>query len=179
MLGAGAKPADRERDKQRRKTSAGAGQAIAESGQRSAKRQHRGGAEPLRQKRSRNLHARHRAGEDGAQQAERRVGQAEFGLPKRQHDVDQIGVAVVQRVSGARDGGGAPLVAGQLSGTGRKYVPGQPAHKSPSINYPPKPTPGRNNLTFESFSRSSLLIGGAGSFCNASGRLSGSGTQPI
>src|SRR5262249_19649007 len=51
------------------------------------------------------------AGEQSAQQPELRIAEPELFLPDRQHHVDQIGVAVVQRMRGAGDAGGAAFVA--------------------------------------------------------------------
>ena len=49
MLRAGAESADEQRERAARKAGARAGQAIADPGERGAERQHRRGAEPLRQ----------------------------------------------------------------------------------------------------------------------------------
>ena len=111
MLGAGAEPADEQRGHQHGEAGAGAGQAIAEAGERGAEREHRGGAQPFGHQACRNLEARHGAGEQAAQQPELGIAEPELPLPDRQQDVDEIGVAVVQRVRPAGDGGGAPLVA--------------------------------------------------------------------
>ena len=66
---------------------------------------------PLGQQPGGNLEARHGAGEEAAQQAELRIAEPELRLPDRQQHVDEIGVAVVQRVRAAGDAGGAALVA--------------------------------------------------------------------
>src|SRR5207249_9057138 len=42
--------------------------------------------------------------------AEFRIAESELGLPDRQQHINEIGVAVVQRVRAARDRRGAPLV---------------------------------------------------------------------
>ena len=63
--------------------------------------------------------------------AERRVSQREFRLPQRQHDVDEIGVAIVQRMRGAGDRSGAPLVAGHLRRQRREILPMELAHIDP------------------------------------------------
>src|SRR5262249_44046641 len=49
--------------------------------------------------------------EQRGQQPELRIAKPELLLPDRQHDVDQIGVAVVQRMRAAGDAGGAAFVA--------------------------------------------------------------------
>src|SRR5262245_32877767 len=88
-----------------------AGQAIARAGECRAERQHRRGAETFRNQPGGNLESCHGAGEQPAQQPELCVAQPELLLPNRQHDVDQIGVAVVQCMRTAGDTGGAVLVA--------------------------------------------------------------------
>src|SRR5262245_32839345 len=111
MLSAGAEPADEQRDDEQAEARARAGKAIAGAGERGAERQHRRRAEALGDEPGGNLEAGHGAGEQPAQQPELRIAKPEFFLPDRQHDVDQIGVAVVQRMRGAGDAGGAAFVA--------------------------------------------------------------------
>ena len=111
MLRAGADAGEQERTDQHRKTRAHAGEAIADTGERGAEREHDRGAKSLGEVAGRNLQRRHGAGEHAAQHAERGIGQGEFGLPQRQHDVDEIGIAVVQRVRDTGNTGGAPLLA--------------------------------------------------------------------
>ncbi len=69
---------------------------VTEARKRCPQRKYRGHAETLGRNTGRNLQARHGAGEDAAECAESRICQAEFGLPQRQQDVDEIGVTVVQ-----------------------------------------------------------------------------------
>ena len=102
MLRARAKPADQQREHQRRE--ARRWRRPADSRARPARCRARApAAAPSRSASSagRNLQARHGAGVAGAQQPERRIAEAELGLPDRQHHVDQIGVAVVQRMRAA------------------------------------------------------------------------------
>ncbi len=111
MLGAGPEPAEEQRRHEQAEAGAGAGQAIADAGERGAQRQHRRGAEALGNQPGGNLEARHGAGKEPAQQAELGIAKSELLLPDRHHHVDQIGVAVVQRVRAAGDACGSPLLA--------------------------------------------------------------------
>src|SRR5206468_7959931 len=43
-------------------------------------------------------------------QSDRRIAQGELGLPDREQDIDEIGIAVVERVHGKRDAHRPPLV---------------------------------------------------------------------
>ena len=63
-----------------------------------------------------------------AQHAERRIIEAEFGLPQRQHDVDQVGIAVVQGMGHGGDRSGPPLVGRELPCQRRKILPVKNAH---------------------------------------------------
>ena len=134
MLRAGAEPADQKRDHQGPEAHAGAGDQIADARQRCAQRQHQRQAKPLREQRGWNLESRHGAGVAGAQQTERRIADAELGLPERQHDVDQIGVAVVQRMCAARHAERAALVGladGRVGRRGRMRRRLRRAHAAP------------------------------------------------
>jgi len=111
MLDAGAEPADEQRDHEQAEARARAGEAIAGAGERGAERQHRRRAHALGDEPGGNLEAGHGAGEQPAQQPELGVTKPELLLPDRQHDVDQTAVAVVQRMRGAGDAGGAAFVA--------------------------------------------------------------------
>src|SRR5947207_14654383 len=111
MLRTRADPADEQREDQQRKARARAGQAEACAGERRAERKHRGGAETLRDQPGGDLQPRHGAGKQAAQQPELRISEPELLLPNRQHDVDQVGVAVMQRMRAAGDAGGAAFVA--------------------------------------------------------------------
>ncbi len=110
MLRRGAETADHERRHQPGKA-AQSRQTIAKAGQGGAAREHGGCAPALGQKAGGNLQSRHGAGEHAAQQADRGIAEAELGLPDRQHDVDQIGIAVVQRVRAGGDRQSAAFVA--------------------------------------------------------------------
>ena len=110
MLRAGAEAADEQRGHQRGDAGAQAGEAIADAGERGAERQHDRRAVPLGQKARGNLKAGERAGEHRLHQPERGKAEAEFVLPDRQHHVDQVGVAVVQRVRAAGDAERAPFL---------------------------------------------------------------------
>ena len=128
MLGAGAEPADEQRAEQHGEAGARAGQAIAEAGERRADPEHQRGAELFRCETRGNLQARHGADEHAAQQAERRIIEAEFHLPQRQHDIDQVGVAVVQGVGHRGNRGSPPLVGRELPCQRRKILPVKSAH---------------------------------------------------
>ena len=128
MLGAGAEPADEQRDHQQAKARARAGQAIAGAGERGAACEDRGGAQAFGDQPGGNLEAGHGAGEQSAQQAELRIAEPELLLPDRQHHVDQIGVAVMQRMRTARHAGGAALVALGRQGLGFEHLPARDAH---------------------------------------------------
>ncbi len=111
MLGARPKSADEQPDEQQSESGAQSDQAISEARERRSERQHYGSAEPLREITRRNLEARHRAGIEPAQHSKLRVTQAEVALPQRQHNVDQIGVAVMQGMRAARHAGSTPFLA--------------------------------------------------------------------
>ena len=119
MLRAGAEPADEQRGHQRDDAAAEAGKTIANTGERGAEREHDRRTEALGQEARGNLKARQRAGEHRLHQPERGKAEAEFVLPDRQHDVDQVGIAVVQRMRAAGDAERAPLVALHRRGAGR------------------------------------------------------------
>ena len=129
MLGARAESADEQSDQQQAETGAQADQTVSEARERRSERQHRGRAEPLRQVARRNLEARHRAGIEPAQHSKLGIAQAEIALPQRQHDVDQIGVAVMQCMRAARHAGGAPFLALGIA-IGSLVHRGQIAHRA-------------------------------------------------
>ena len=60
-------------------------------------------SEPLRQKPCRNLEAGQRPGKHRLHQTECGKAEPEFVLPDRQHHIDEIGIAVVQRMRAAGD----------------------------------------------------------------------------
>jgi hypothetical protein len=95
MLDARAKATDEQGYHEEAEASARAGKAITGSGERRAERQHRCGAEPLGDQSRGNLESGHRAGKQAAQQPELRVAEPELLLPDRQHDVDEISIAVM------------------------------------------------------------------------------------
>src|SRR6185437_6022648 len=80
-------------------------------GKRSSEREHRSGTQTFGDEPRGNLQAGHGAGEQRAQQPELGKAQPELPLPDRQHHVDEVGIAVVQRMGAAGDTGGATLVA--------------------------------------------------------------------
>ena len=88
-----------------------AGNAKADAGERGAERQHDGHAKPFCQPPGRNLQTGKRQREHGLHQPEHGIAEAELALPDRQHYVDEVGVAVVQRVRAAGNAHGAPLFA--------------------------------------------------------------------
>src|SRR5450756_2182660 len=110
MLRAGAQPGHEQRGHQRGDAAAEAGEAIAEAGERGAEREHDRRAEPLGQQARGNLKASERAGEYRLHQPERGKAEAEFVLPDRQQDVDQVGIAVVQRMRAAGHAERAPFL---------------------------------------------------------------------
>src|SRR5262249_52589048 len=66
----------------------------------------------------------HGAGEQPAQQPELGVAEPELLLPDRQHDVDQIGIAVVQRVRAARLlRSTKALLMNEITGSPRWFTP--------------------------------------------------------
>ena len=103
--------ADKERAEQHREGGAQTRQTITDTGKRGAKRQHERRAKSLRQVACGNLQNCHGADERAAEEPERGIGQAKFGLPQWQHDVDEVGIAVMQCMGDARDRGRAPLLA--------------------------------------------------------------------
>ena len=66
------------------------------------------------------MKAGQRAGKDRTHQTERRIAKSEFGLPDRQHQIDQIGVAVMQHMRAARHAQGVTFfgLGGAGSGDG-------------------------------------------------------------
>src|SRR5262249_13216954 len=111
MLQARAEAADEQGDHEEAEARARAREAIPGSRERRAERKYRCGAEALGDQPGGNLETGHGAGEQPAQQPEFGVAKPELLLPDRQHDVDQIGVAVMQRMRAAGDAGGAAFVA--------------------------------------------------------------------
>ena len=110
MLRARPQSADQQRDDEHGIARARSGEAIAEPGERGATGKDRGSAKLPGQHACRNLKDGHRSGEQAAQQANRGIAQAEFDLPDRQHHINQIGIAVVQRMRARSDAEGAALV---------------------------------------------------------------------
>ena len=111
MLGAGSKPGAEERHHEDTQAGAGAGEAIAYAAERGSKRKEKSSAGSLGQQPRRNLETGHGAGEQPAQEPELGIAEPELLLPDRQQDVDQIGIAVVQRVRAARHARNAALIA--------------------------------------------------------------------
>ena len=122
MLRAGADSTDEQRAEQHRKTGTGAGQAIAEAGQRGAERKHDRAADPFGKQAGGNLQAGHGADEHAAQHAERRIVETKLRLPQRQHDVDQVGIAIVQRMRHRRDRRRSALVGNKVSNSTAKLL---------------------------------------------------------
>ena len=137
MLRAGAEPGDEQDRDQRRIAADERRKTIAEPGERGPGGEHQRRAEPLAQQAGGNLEARHGAGEHAAQQADRRVAQAELRLPDRQHHVDQVGVAVVQRVRAAGDADRAAFLAARSRvrlDDGAHAAPGRRSTKPDPMN---------------------------------------------
>src|SRR5258708_30079835 len=111
MLDARAEAADEQGHDEEAKARARASEARAGAGEGRTERQHRRGAETLGNQPGGNLESCHGAGEQPAQQSEFCVAEPELLLPNRQHDVDQVSVAVVQGMRTAGDTGGAALLA--------------------------------------------------------------------
>src|SRR5262249_50967109 len=78
---------------------------------RSPSRKHRTSTDVPRECRGRDLQTCQRAAVDRAQQANRRIVQAEFGLPDRQGDPDKIGISVMQEMRTTGDAQYAPFVS--------------------------------------------------------------------
>ncbi len=119
MLHAGPDTGDHQRRHQRGNALAEAGHAEADAGKRRTERQHEGHAEALREPPRRNLQSGKGEREHRLHQAEHGVAQPEFALPYRQHHIDEIGIAVVQRVRAAGHAHRTPLLAdGRRGGCG-------------------------------------------------------------
>src|SRR5664279_990987 len=119
MLRAGAEPGHEQRGHQRGDAAAETGEAIAEAGKRGAEREHDRRPEPLGQQARWNLKTGERAREHRLHQPERGKAEAEFVLPDRQHDVDQVGIAVVQRMRAAGHAKRTPLLGFAVRAIGR------------------------------------------------------------
>src|SRR5260370_17538032 len=128
MLDARAEAADEQGHDEEAKARARASEAIAGAGEGRTERQHRRGAERLGKEPGGNLESCQGAGEQPAQQSELCVAEPELLLPNRQHDVDQVGVAVVQGMRTAGDTGGAALLA---LGRRRVWLAQRPARNAP------------------------------------------------
>ena len=111
MLNARTETADDEGGGQHRKTGAGAGEEIADAGERGTGRQQRRAADTLGELTSGDLKPGHRPGIEGAQNADLGIAKAKLRLPQRQQHIEQIGKAVVQRVGAAGHRHRPPLPA--------------------------------------------------------------------
>src|SRR5689334_10787985 len=118
MLRAGTKPADEEGGNQGGNSGGQPDEDIAETGQRRTEREYGRGAKTLGQKARGNLKTGKRAREHGFHDAERGETQSEFALPDRQHHVDEVGIAVVQRMRAASDSERAALILLGAGGRG-------------------------------------------------------------
>src|SRR6266436_5845327 len=114
MLGARTESPYEQRDQQQDKAGADAGDAIAKTSKRSAGRQYDRRAKPLGEKTAGNLQTCHRADEYAAQHAEFGKTQSKLGLPQRQQHIDEIRIAIMQRMRTARNHDSVPLVAKHL-----------------------------------------------------------------
>src|SRR5215510_12659108 len=103
MLRTRAKAADEKRNNQSDDTTAQPGKNIAKTGQRRAEGKHGGSTKTFGEKARGNLKAGKRAGEHCFHEPKRGKAETEFGLPDRQHHIDEIGIAVVQRMRAAGD----------------------------------------------------------------------------
>src|SRR5260370_7726151 len=103
MLRAGAEPGAEERRHEQTDPRARARETVPDTGERRAKSEEKSRAEPLSQQPRWNLEACHGAGEQGAQEPKLGITKPELLLPDRQQHIDQIGIAVVQRVRAAGD----------------------------------------------------------------------------
>ena len=133
MLGAGAGAGDEQRGAEPDAPPDEPGERVAERRRARCRAPARRGRRTARRAGRQGLQRRHGAGEKPAQQRERAVAKAEFGLPDRQQHVDQVGVAVVQRMRGAgdRERAGGPR-GGRRGGRGRHgRVVGGAGHGSP------------------------------------------------
>src|SRR5690242_9235246 len=121
MLGTGAKSTDEKCQHQCENAATQAGENIAESGKRGPERENDGRAKPFSQKARRNLKPGQRAGKYGLHQAKRGKSEAKFGLPDRQHHIDQVCIAVMQRMGAT---GHAKCATFFLLGAGGRYSGG-------------------------------------------------------
>ncbi len=103
VLHAGAKAADHQRGEQHPEPDAGAGDEIADPGQRGAEAEDQRPTKALGDRPGRDLEPGHRPDIERAQQTNRGVVEAELRLPQRQQHVEQIGIAVVQDMGAAGD----------------------------------------------------------------------------
>ncbi len=108
MLCAGAGARKSESNAEPEQSAGKSGQSVAATGQRCAEGKYHTTANPLRETTNRNLQSRHGAGIKSAHEGEHPVAQRELGLPNRKQYIDQVRVAVVQRMREARDYKGAP-----------------------------------------------------------------------
>jgi hypothetical protein len=95
MLRTGAQSGHEQRGNQRHDGIAEAGKNITEAGERRAERKHGGRSETLGKKAGRNLEPGQRAGKHRLHQTKHGVAEPKLALPDRQHDVDEIGIAIV------------------------------------------------------------------------------------
>jgi len=103
MLRARSRARDRQRHAQADQAAGEPGERVAPGRQRGAEGENDAPAHPLRQPAGGQLECGHGAGIEAAEDGQHREAQAEFGLPDRQQDVDQVGVAVVQGMRRAGD----------------------------------------------------------------------------
>jgi hypothetical protein len=102
MLHARAAAGEQQCHDQRAKTVAEAGGEKSRCRDRGARGKRDLAAEPLGDEAGRQLQPRHRADIERAQQADLGVAEPELRLPDRQQHIEQVGVAIVQRVHARR-----------------------------------------------------------------------------
>ena len=98
MLRAAAGARQRQREAQDDEAARGAGKRVARRADERAEHQHRAQAEPAGERGGRHLQPGQRADVERAQQRQGDVAEAELRLPDREEHVDQVGVAVVERM---------------------------------------------------------------------------------
>src|SRR5215475_11650292 len=101
VLGACPKAANEQRSHKKSHTVAEPGQDVSDTGERCAKRKNSLRTEPLGDQSRRNLAAGESPGKNCFHEPKRSKAKAEFALPERQHNVDEVGVAVVQGMCAA------------------------------------------------------------------------------
>ena len=130
MLRTCAEAANKQGRDENRDAGAETGKHVAEPCERSTERQDRRGTETFGHKARRNLEASQRSGKNRSHQPERGKAETELALPDRQHDVNEIGVPIMQGVRAAGNAESAPLGGFRRDRIGHRRVVGRRAHRA-------------------------------------------------